>query len=265
MPAKPPPIFEWHDLRAALGLLTRLPVKVNTARAMERGAAAAWAYPVVGLLVGGLAALVGLAALSVGASPELAAGLALATQVVVTGAMHEDGLADCADGFWGGWDRKRRLEIMKDSQIGAYGVLALIFVIGLNWFALTEILARSPVSGVLVLVAAAVLSRMAMLYAMAVMPHARPKGLAKGVGRPSIGTLWFGLGQSSVVLVVLALLLVAVGDLGALRAMGQVIVIASLPPWALMRLAHHKIGGQTGDVLGGVQAMTFCACLLATT
>lgn len=250
MPAKPRPLFDFRDVPAALGLLTRLPVKVNTDHAMTRGAAAAWAFPLVGLVVGGLTGLVGAGALGLGLTPAIAAGLALAAQVLVTGAMHEDGLADCADGFWGGWTRPRRLEIMKDSRIGAYGVLALILGIGLKWVALEAIFARGP-SVWPWLICAAVLSRAAMVWIMATLPHARPAGLAAQVGRPRRAIAWVALGGAA------GLCLLFAGLAGAL-AVG----IAWGTGGLIGRLARARIGGQTGDVLGGVQGCTEIAILL---
>ena len=112
------------DLRLALGLLTRLPLPSTPD--MARGAQAAWAWPLAGLAPAALAALAMALGSALGVLPGVAAALGLAVSVMVTGAMHEDGLADTADGLWGGWTPERRLEIMKDSRIGAYGVIALI-------------------------------------------------------------------------------------------------------------------------------------------
>ncbi len=115
---------------------------MDTVAATARGALAAWAYPLVGVVVGGLGAVTGALALWLGLPAPLAAGLVLLAMIAVTGALHEDGLADTADGFWGGWDRARRLEIMKDSQIGSYGVIALILSLGLRWSALGVLIAH---------------------------------------------------------------------------------------------------------------------------
>jgi hypothetical protein len=114
-------LFDPRDISRALGLLSRLPVRPDG----QRGAQSVWAFPIVGLIVAlivGSGAALGLA---MGLAPALAAGLALFLQIMITGAMHEDGLADTFDGLWGGWEAERRLEIMKDSRIGAYGVIAL--------------------------------------------------------------------------------------------------------------------------------------------
>ncbi len=127
------------DIAAALGLLTRLPIPVDATRAGTRGAAAAWAWPLAGAVVGVLGAAGGMVALWLGLSPGIAAAIVLGTQMMATGALHEDGLADSADGLWGGWDRARRLAIMKDSHIGTYGVLALVIVTLVRWSALTTL------------------------------------------------------------------------------------------------------------------------------
>ena len=94
-------LIKGADLAAALGLLSRLPVPVEATAAQARGAAAAWAYPLAGLLIGAITALAGAAALWLGLPSALAAGLMLAIGVIVTGGLHEDGLADAADGLWG--------------------------------------------------------------------------------------------------------------------------------------------------------------------
>ena len=109
-----------------------------------RGSASAWVWPLVGLVIGTLGVAVGAGLSVLGVPTPLAAGAVLATQVILTGALHEDGLADSADGLWGGRDAKRRLAIMKDSSIGSYGVLAIVFVVGSSWLALIAILLTAP-------------------------------------------------------------------------------------------------------------------------
>ena len=141
------------DFSEALALMTRLPARAPGARR----AAAAWAWPLAGALVAGLAGLAAALALWLGLSAAVAAGLALAVQIALTGALHEDGLADCADGFWGGMERARRLEIMHDSRIGTYGVLALVLGLGLRWALLAGLFAAGHV--IAPLLAAAALSR----------------------------------------------------------------------------------------------------------
>lgn len=234
----------WSDLLSALGLLSRLPLPAHEGR----GAPAAWAYPLAGAVLGVLAALAGLAALALSLPPQAAALVCLGTSVALTGALHEDGLADVADGFWGGFDRARRLEIMKDSRIGAYGVIALVLALLARWSALS--LLFSAPGGAWAVLAAAALSRAAMPALMAALPHARDNGLSRAVGRcsPRVAGGAAGLGAG------LALVLLGWAALPALLAVALVTL-------ALGRLAQAKIGGQTGDVLGAAQQLAEIAVL----
>jgi adenosylcobinamide-GDP ribazoletransferase len=239
------------DILAALGLLTRLPVKVDFARAQARGARAAWAWPLAGALVGLLAGLIGLTAWALGLPPGVAAGLTLVTQVMLTGAMHEDGLADTADGLWGGYTRERRLEIMKDSAIGAYGTIALVLSLLLRFAVLSTLFATGH--ALLALVAAGALSRAAMGVTMSTLPNARGAGLSDSVGRPPRATAALGLGLA------LALGLILTGPAAWLGSA----LAASLAALTLAALARVKIGGQTGDILGATQQVTEIAALAA--
>lgn len=226
------------DILLAATLLSRLPLPHLPEITFARGAQASWAYPMVGAGLGGLAACVGAATLALGLPPVYAAGLLLATLMVLTGAMHEDGLGDTADGFWGGFTPERRREIMRDSHTGTYGILALIVITGLRWSAYVVLL---PL-GVLPVMAAAALSRAGMPCLMAALPHARQDGLSKSVGRPHMPTAVLGL--------CLALL---IGGLcvGAVAIGGLLAVLISTALIGL--LAWRKIGGQTGDILGASQ------------
>jgi adenosylcobinamide-GDP ribazoletransferase len=235
------------DLRAALTLLTRIPAGGDARGA----AAAAWAWPLAGLAVGGPAALLGWGAVEAGFAPGLAAALTLAALVVLTGALHEDGLADCADGFWGGWDRARRLEIMRDSRLGSYGALALAVTCLARWALLEAALADGAGWAV---AAAAAASRAPMAWLMAALPPARADGLSRAAGRPS------PRGVALAALLGAALLLPA-GPLPALLAVA--LAGAATLGWA--RLARAKIGGQTGDVLGAGQVLAEIALLAALT
>ncbi|MGS4943887.1 adenosylcobinamide-GDP ribazoletransferase [Meridianimarinicoccus sp. RP-17] len=243
------PLLSRHDLPAALGLLTRLPVPVDGDRATARGAAAAWAYPLAGAVVGALAGAVHLLAGWLGLPPPLAAGLAVAASVIVTGALHEDGLADTADGLWGGWTRDRRLEIMRDSRIGTYGMLALILSLSLRTGALA---ALPPAMALPALIACGALSRAAMVAVWTALPPARRDGLSAGSGQPGAIT---------------AALALALGTAAAMLACGGPGVVALLMGLcgaALVALAARaKIGGQTGDILGAAQQLADIAGLLA--
>lgn len=239
-------LFAATDLPAALGLLTRLPVPVDGAKATARGAAAAWAYPLVGMLLGGVQALVLALLLSLGLPAAISAALVLALVVVLTGALHEDGLADSADGLWGGWDKARRLAIMKDSQIGSYGVIALVLGLGLRWLGLVALAQAGDFALVLVVIAA--LSRAAMVAVMAALPHARDTGLSHAVGRPA----------PRVAVVALALAIALAMITGNLA----LVIVAGLVATLCAMIARAKIGGQTGDILGAVQQVTEIAMLV---
>ena len=242
-------IVTWADIPAALGLLTRLPVRVDTTAAMERGARAAWAWPLAGLAVGLMAALSGAMALRLGLTPAVAAGLVLAVQIIVTGAMHEDGLADSADGLWGGWDKARRVEIMLDSRIGTYGVLALILSVGLRWSALQMLISFGLLWPAVIL--SAILSRLPMVALMHAMPPARIGGLGYSVGIPPRQTLVLATG------IALGVTLLWVGPWALPLALT---VGATSLVWASIAMA--KIGGQTGDILGAAQQLAEIAALL---
>ena len=239
------------DLWTAFGLLTRLPLPYPTYNSADPrpSAHAAWAYPLVGLAVGGIMALVGWVALAVSLPVAAAAGLTLLAGIVVTGALHEDGLADCADGFWGGWSVERRLEIMKDSQIGTYGVIALILMLGLKAAALTALMAEG--GAVLALLAAQIASRAAMVFVMHLLPNARQHGLSHQTGRPPRAACWIAGGIG-----VAGLLMLGIDGL-------VVLILTALATIVAATIARRKINGQTGDVLGATQQVVDTTILLA--
>ncbi|MBK0329045.1 adenosylcobinamide-GDP ribazoletransferase [Rhodobacteraceae bacterium F11138] len=235
------------DLLVATALLTRLPLPHLPDHLFARQARAVWAFPLVGAVVGGLACAAGWVAMTLGLPVSVAAGVILATQIAATGAMHEDGLADTADGFWGGWTRERRLQIMRDSHIGTYGVLVLILTVGARWLALTALL---PL-GMAAIMAAAILSRAALPPLMAALPLARTDGLAHGVGT--------AIGSTAILSLVLGVGLAWLALGGAALATG---LCAGLILSGLALLARARIGGHTGDVLGAAQQLTEVTVLL---
>ena len=128
-----------QELTAAAIFLTRLPVRFDGDMPADlHGRALGW-YPVIGALIGLFGAAVYTAGTSAGLTSSAAALLTLGVQITLTGALHEDGLADVADGFGGGRDKMAKLAIMRDSRLGSYGVLALIFSVGLRWSALVAL------------------------------------------------------------------------------------------------------------------------------
>lgn len=243
--------FKLRDLTTAFMLLTRLPFPraPYDADTKRSPAQAAWAYPLVGLGVGVIAVLVALIMRSLGVSLIATGVFVVLSSIVVTGALHEDGLADCADGFWGGWDMAKRLSIMKDSQVGTYGVIALVSSLFLRWYCITQMMETGVfLGGVLV---AAVMSRGAMVWVMYRLPHARKDGLAQQTGRPGKSATYVALGFA----VIAAIFAPEVSTL-------WLIVIAIGLTLGMTTLARRKVGGQTGDVLGATQQIVELGILI---
>lgn len=238
--------FQPRDIAVALALLTRLPLRLPDA-AYAHGAAAGWAYPLAGLVLGLMSGLAGWAVAGIGAG--LAGIVAITLSVVLSGAMHEDGLADVADGFWGGWTPARRLEIMKDSHVGTYGMMALILGFAVRWWALTALFAAGH--GGTAVIASAILSRAGMPVLMTALPNARAGGLSRSVGRPTPRV------AAAAVVLALALAALVAGWLAIFAATVSAAVL-----YGLALVARAKIGGQTGDVLGASQQLAEITCLI---
>lgn len=231
------------DLRMAASFVTILPVAWSKPAADGAVARATWALPLAGLLVGLAGALVYKVSSRFGLTPNLAALLALATTTLITGALHEDGLADTADGLGGGRTRERKLEIMRDSRIGTYGVCALMLSFGLRWSALATI--ANPWAVTLALCAAHTAARAGVPAFMSLVPPARPDGLSASAGVPP--------GRSVAVAFALGTLALALA-LGPGKALVSLILL-SVAGLMLARLAIRQIGGQTGDILGAFEQL----------
>jgi adenosylcobinamide-GDP ribazoletransferase len=236
------------DITACLVFLTRIPLAVAGLDAERKLARSAWAFGVVGVLVGGIGAVVYAIAWGFGLAPLVAATLAVAAMTAVTGALHEDGLADTVDGFGGGRDREAKLLIMRDSRLGAFGAVALMLTLVLKIATLAALAEPAVVASVLV--AAATASRAAMVVVMAVLAPARADGLGASSGAPSVATAAAGVALA--VIVAFAVVPAAVGLLVGVVAGGA----------AMAWLAHRQIGGHTGDVLGATQQVTEIAALV---
>jgi len=193
-------------------------------------------------------------ALLVGLPASLAAVFALAAGVALTGALHEDGLADTADGFGGGKDRERKLAIMRDSRSGSYGVLALCLSLLARWAALAALAATSPLVVLIAAIAAHAASRAALPALMSVLPAARDDGVSAGVGRvgPVAARIAAGLG----------LVFLLPGGPGFAFAAAALVAAST---FLIARLALSQIGGQTGDVLGAAQQIGEIAVLAVAT
>jgi adenosylcobinamide-GDP ribazoletransferase len=214
------------------------------------GAGSAWAWPLVGAVLGACGAALASGALWLGVTPGVTAVLVLALGAMLTGGLHEDGLSDTADGLFGGWTRDRRLEIMKDSRVGSYGVLALVLVTLARWSALTALLVYGDHWAALV--ATGAISRAPMALVMALLPNARGSGLSHATGRPAPGVAVVALGLATG----LALAVLGWSALGPLVVAAGIMVVLSV-------VALRKIGGQTGDILGALQQLVEVGCLTA--
>lgn len=244
----PAPILDGP--RHAVGFLTRIPVPFGPGEAPRLTAAAPW-FPVVGAAVGAVGGgVLALAGSLAGAGPSgVAAAIALAAMLVVSGALHEDGLADVADGLGVHGDRERRLAVMRDPRNGTFGVLALLVWFFVGWSALRGL--GTGGDGVLALVAAGALSRWAILVHAAVGRPARPDGAIHAL---RVGPLTLAVG--SLVAVALAVACLGVGP-GSVAA-GAAAAAALLGAVG----ARRALGGLTGDTCGATAAVCFVAVLV---
>lgn len=249
------------DLGETLRFYSRLPVPAMPADAggydppdIDR---IAYAVPLAGALIGLIGAAMLFGAGALGLTPFLGAVLAVAAMVLVTGAFHEDGLADTADGLGGG-TVARRLEIMRDSRIGTFGASALMLALLLRVGALEALQGHAGIlRTALALMAGAAVSRTAGLLLLRALPPARTDGSAFVVGRPSAdGALASAVSAAAVV----ALLLVPGFGVGATFA-GLVAVLAVV--LLMTHRAARLFGGHTGDVAGATQQLSEIAFLLA--
>lgn len=229
-----------RDIVAAAIFLTRLPLRWRGEWPPGQHASAQRAFPIVGAgigLAGGAAYLV---AHGVGLPPVLAAIAAVGVQALLTGALHEDGLADMADGLGGGGDRDRKLEIMRDSRIGSYGAIALMLGLAARIGAIAAI--DDPAATAAALVASGAASRALLPSLTRYFEPARRDGIAATAGRPTLGIALTAGGLAILVAVL------TTGGVGV-AAIG----VAAAAAFGLGWIARRQIGGYTGDVLGAAQ------------
>ncbi|TAL97656.1 MAG: adenosylcobinamide-GDP ribazoletransferase [Paraburkholderia sp.] len=233
------PLAELRYFFTALGYFTRVPVPRWVGYEPHYLNAAARYFPLVGALVGALGAVVYLAALHV-FPVGVAVLLSMAATLLVTGAFHEDGLADCIDAFGGGYTRDDVLRIMHDSRIGAFGAIALVVALALKWQTLS---ALPPLRAAWLMVAAHAASRACAISYLATLDYVRAEGKAKPVVQ-RIGAI--------------ALMLAGVFGVPWLfwpdwRAGCVAVVVLLVLRFALGRYFVRRIGGYTGDCLGFAQ------------
>ena len=239
----------------SLRFLTRLPVPFVRTVDPPRLKDSMAMFPVVGLLVGAITAGALILANMAGLPDLFCALFALGLTAMVTGAFHEDGLADVSDGFGGGITREERLEIMKDSRIGTYGTLTLVITVLARASLLTALLDLPPEAIMALTAGAAAFSRALMVDLLSTTRPARANGLSVMAGQPTrrtglaaivIGGLAAGIGTYVFLSLTIARLALAAAGL----ALG-----------AVRGLAMRKIGGQTGDVCGAAQVTAETAML----
>ncbi len=237
------------DLRTGLAFLTRLPVRTGS----EEGAdlvRAGWTFPVIGAGVGAFGALVYWLAHAFGLQPFICGVFAVVATLLLTGALHEDGLADTADGFGASASRERKLAILHDSRIGTYGAAALILSLMLRVGALASL--ADPALVAAALIAAHSGARAAMLVFMRTAPPARDDGLSADAGIPTQG------GSLTAIAIGAVVLLLCLGFGAALLALLLLAGTGAAMAW----LSVRQIGGQTGDVLGAFEQVSEIVILL---
>jgi adenosylcobinamide-GDP ribazoletransferase len=246
------------DLAQGLRFYSRLPVPCLPGEADPHAAPdfarIARVVPLIGAILGGIVALVVLALDLTGLPPAVTALLAVAASVRLTGAFHEDGLADAADGLGGGRTREHKLDIMKDSRIGTYGAAALILALALRVALLAALVEVDQWLAAAALVAAAAVSRTAALGLAVLLPPARSDGAAFAAGRPSIASLAVASALALVIALALTGPFVPLGT-------GLASLVALAVALYMMRLARRTVGGQTGDIAGATQQVSEIAFL----
>lgn len=252
---------EWRRLLLALGFFTRIPVPNFPDFKDDDLNHAAKYFPLIGILVGLVAAIV-FYVVSLLLPQSLAVLISMAATIYLTGAFHEDGLADSADGLGGGWERERILTIMQDSRLGTYGAVALFLMLFAKFQTLN---AMNPFVIPLALICGHALSRLAAVWIMRSLIYVRFEGKSKPLATaiPTIDT-WiahvFGLAPYAAMITLLTL------SQHTWHVIAQFMLLTSLPVLWVWWWWTHKIqrwlGGYTGDTLGAIQQMTELAFYL---
>ena len=241
-----------RDFIQSVGFLTRIPVPLH-GQTLRPILEASWCFPLVGLAIGAAAAAVLALAFAVGLPGTVSILVAVAATSLLTGALHEDGLADTCDGFGGGDDADRKIAIMRDSRIGTYGVLALILVTALKTAALASLLQPSdPLPAMIVLMTAHALGRGALVGVAAVLRPADSTGLGYHAGRPSTTVTLIASGLTVAIPILLL----------SLSSALLITFCATVAAAIVAIVADRQIGGYTGDVLGAVEQIVETTVLM---
>lgn len=238
---------QWQIFLVALAFFTRIPIPASIPYSPERLNQANRYFGVVGMIVGAMTALVYLAGAAL-FSPTIAVALAMVASLLLTGAFHEDGLADVFDGFGGGWTPEQKLTIMKDSRLGTYGAAALIMMLGLKWLTLSTLAERSIFLPALALLVMHTLSRICAASLIFSYPYVRADAQSKVkplANQQSQQDLWVLIATGLIILLLLPLT----------SALALMITIA-LVRWWCGRWFQRQLGGYTGDCLGAAQQIS---------
>lgn len=237
--------MSFRSLRAAAAFLTVIPIAGSDGAAGERLGRAY--FPAVGALLG-LMAGIAFALVAALTSPLLAAVAATAVLAIATGALHLDGVADAADGLFGAGDVERRLEVMRDSRVGSFGVVAVVLLLVADVAALA---AMSPARAIIALVIAGAISRWTLLVMIAAVPYVRQAGLGVAAGGAHRR---FDLVLGSAITVIVCLL--------DWRRAAAAVLVALLIATVIGVLARRRIGGATGDVYGATAELSQLGALI---
>ncbi|MEO4040909.1 adenosylcobinamide-GDP ribazoletransferase [Hoeflea sp. CAU 1731] len=247
------------DTARAVGFLSRLPVPARYFEGADgRMDRTSRAFALAGVIIAFPAALLASLLLALGVDPLLTAAAAVTGLVILTGALHEDGLADCADGLGGGRDKQQALDIMKDSRIGAYGTIALVLSLILRVAGLVAIAGSlSSTAFACAVLATAAISRAAMVWHWGALSPARSDGVAFGAGKPTTASVRFALGTGGVIGVVLVWL---VASVFAVVVAG---IATAAVAWGFTAFVRSRISGHTGDTIGATQQLAEIAVLFS--
>lgn len=250
------------DTARAVAFLSRIPMPQSLFKAYDgRLGRLVRAFPFAGIVIGFVPALALLLLLGLHADPLMAALIALSIQVLATGALHEDGLADTADGIGGGKSREHSLVIMKDSRIGTYGAIALILSFAIRAAALAAIARHAtPLTSALAIPAVAALSRGAIAWHWQRLPPAKADGVAASTGQPDETAMQIALASAGLVAALL------IWPAFGLRPLVASLLAPGIAGLAFTAFIRRKLAGHTGDTLGAMQQICEIAslCALAT-
>ena len=233
----------WYEVRLCLGFLTRIPVFSVEYSGHSSLASASWAFPIVGVIIGLAVAVVLWLTEMFGLGAQLSALLTIAVMTILTGALHESGLAKTADGFGTTGTAGTRLGAMRDPSISIFGMIALIVVFSGRWLALGDLIAILFSQGIWALIAAGAISRGILPFVMHAAPVAVVDGVSITADRPEARPAWIALAIAGVIG------LFAFGFGGTI----VVLLVTGIVAYAIAQMAQRLIGGQNADVLGAIQ------------